>query len=873
MKRKDKALIPKVETVYNDCEYKGRELFRHLMRFAVLLCTVIGMNILINGMLGINAEPAVIILTALYAFSAFYLLFRSVKGLIAGGAILVFGMLITVLATGLSPKDIFVGGFIGIVNSVIDVLSSLGYVTVGRLSYDGVSSVGIFMNVSIVTSVTVGLSCRKKTHALPLIFLSAAICVLYASLGGKISISDAFLLISAIAAAAMMSVSDYHAGEAGRSALVGFTALLLAAALLLTPIVNINKAMDPVSFGGIEDIIKDLLSIGGESNVKRNPSPSRRVYTGRRIMTVYADTASSLYLRNWAGGSYKGEKWYSVDYDNGYSYADFARESSYFELTQKFIQTAKSIGYDREEIGISMTGVSIVLAARQKNLPLPSMSGRLGVLYDDGDTRYVSNTYDGFSSLNSWWKGKIMISAAVIDDYDNELLSDVIYGYYEYLVGYCGERFSARSDIGKEFVRKLYKYGNDEYVKQTAKLTTFAKSAYGEIVQDEAIDRAINEIFENTDIEIYFDRNSVRYGAEPFENNAVVYNGYLYELNDYGKAHALQVAKIVSDYLSDGRKYSINPKTTGKSVTEELLFGSKQGYCVQFATVGTLIMRKLGFYARYAEGYLAQDFKSSKGNYAYESKVVDSDAHAWTEVWIDGFGWMICEMTPGISRGNNVTIPPETSDAETSEPVTTPEDSSSEIIETSPPITETEPPHTDTEATQSPRPELVTTDEAPKGNGGGKIRFASFALTAVIIMSVGALIACAVIKGNKNKKRLMTLAERGLRSSTLNSAEIERIGELLTSALARALNAYGVLPDPGELPEDYGKRLDTVFKIKGLSVPPSICVEAMSKQIYKGIMNADETKAAALTLQALSKNALIKLGPVKFVWYRLKGDI
>lgn len=877
MKRKNLALIPSVQTVYGEGKYRISDTFRYVLRFAILLCAVIGMNILINGMLGLKAEPAVIILTACYAFSGFYLLFRSVKGLISGVAILGFGLLVIILCTGLSPMDIFVGGFIGIVNSVIDVISSLGYVTIGKLSYDGISDVGIFTTVSTVMSVTVALSCRKRAHVLPLIFVSAAICSAYAMFGGQIPITDVALLLCAISAMAAMSVSDYRTDTHGRSVSAGLTAFVLAAALLLTPIVNVKKAMEPISFGGIGKIIQIMFPDGEESNVKRSSSPRRHLFTGRKIMTAYTNTASPLYLRNWAGGSYKNENWYSVDYDYDYSYSDFARGADSFELTKKFLQSANALGYNQEEIGIGLTDVRIVLATRQKNLPIPSMSGRLGMIYVDGDTKYESNIYDGVSTLDSLWKGEINTSAAVMDG--NRSPSAVIHGFFEYLVGYCAHDIYPQSFIGKRFVNRYYKYGNDEYIELTSKLTGFAKSAYGEVVRDEAIDRAVKEIFENTDIEMYFDKVYLADGADaPKGMNVVAFDGYFYELSHYGMTHAYEVSKIVSDYLSQGRKYSTNPPKTGKSVTEELLFGSKQGYCVQFATVGTLIMRKLGFYARYAEGYLAQDFDVTNADsvYSYESKITDREGHAWTEVWIDGFGWMTCEMTPGFGVGNNDTPPPETSSdiTETLEPITTPETSSdiTDITETSGGETSHENTGTGPVGTLRPGPE--TTDGLPNGNGGRwYTSFVRFAVSAIIVLGVVVLVAYAITKADKNKKRLTRLIERGLRSSALNSAEKERIGELLTDALARAFNAYSLLPKAGELPEDFGKRLDASLQLKGLDIPLSVCVKAMSKQIYKGIMEEGEVMSAALTLQALSKNALIKLGVFKFLRYRLKGVI
>ncbi len=68
-----------------------------------------------------------------------------------------------------------------------------------------------------------------------------------------------------------------------------------------------------------------------------------------------------------------------------------------------------------------------------------------------------------------------------------------------------------------------------------------------------------------------------------------------------------------------------------------------RGYCVHFATAGTLLLRLQGIPARYVSGYAAQLDQRGRGD------VQDSDAHAWVEVYIDGCGWYPVEMTPGYS--------------------------------------------------------------------------------------------------------------------------------------------------------------------------------------------------------------------------------
>lgn len=60
-----------------------------------------------------------------------------------------------------------------------------------------------------------------------------------------------------------------------------------------------------------------------------------------------------------------------------------------------------------------------------------------------------------------------------------------------------------------------------------------------------------------------------------------------------------------------------------------------------FATIGTLALRAAGYPARYAEGYyMPSDNKS-------HTEITSEDGHAWSEVYINNFGWVPVEFTPG----------------------------------------------------------------------------------------------------------------------------------------------------------------------------------------------------------------------------------
>ncbi|MCD7775982.1 MAG: transglutaminase-like domain-containing protein [Firmicutes bacterium] len=86
----------------------------------------------------------------------------------------------------------------------------------------------------------------------------------------------------------------------------------------------------------------------------------------------------------------------------------------------------------------------------------------------------------------------------------------------------------------------------------------------------------------------------------------------------------------------------------------DFLMVSRTGYCVQYASAVTMMLRSLGIPARYCEGFLASEFSTSRDNDAlvrYSCGVLDSDAHAWVEVYYDYMGWMQYEVTQPYLEG------------------------------------------------------------------------------------------------------------------------------------------------------------------------------------------------------------------------------
>ena len=82
----------------------------------------------------------------------------------------------------------------------------------------------------------------------------------------------------------------------------------------------------------------------------------------------------------------------------------------------------------------------------------------------------------------------------------------------------------------------------------------------------------------------------------------------------------------------------------------DFLVNDQTGYCEQFATAMAAMARTLGMPSRVAIGFAGG--KPGKG--LDELVVTSRNAHAWVEIWFDGFGWVQFEPTP---RSDSVVIP------------------------------------------------------------------------------------------------------------------------------------------------------------------------------------------------------------------------
>ncbi len=109
-------------------------------------------------------------------------------------------------------------------------------------------------------------------------------------------------------------------------------------------------------------------------------------------------------------------------------------------------------------------------------------------------------------------------------------------------------------------------------------------------------------------------------------------------------------AAIVSDALrlfrSGGFAYNLAAPPLGRDSIDDFLFGTKQGFCEHYAGAFTFLMRAAGIPARVVVGYHGGYWNG----YADYLLIRQSDAHAWSEVWLPGRGWVRVDPTSAVRR-------------------------------------------------------------------------------------------------------------------------------------------------------------------------------------------------------------------------------
>lgn len=134
---------------------------------------------------------------------------------------------------------------------------------------------------------------------------------------------------------------------------------------------------------------------------------------------------------------------------------------------------------------------------------------------------------------------------------------------------------------------------------------------------------------------------------------------YAYMLDSFSSSTATASETIVfmqelRDAVCSDMNYTLAPGRTPptEDFVEYFLLKNQKGYCMHYASAGVILARMAGIPARYCEGYMVDLSENTSlqkteldGEEVYSLEILDSNAHAWVELYIDGWGWIPFEFT------------------------------------------------------------------------------------------------------------------------------------------------------------------------------------------------------------------------------------
>ncbi|NNE36704.1 MAG: transglutaminase domain-containing protein, partial [Gammaproteobacteria bacterium] len=141
------------------------------------------------------------------------------------------------------------------------------------------------------------------------------------------------------------------------------------------------------------------------------------------------------------------------------------------------------------------------------------------------------------------------------------------------------------------------------------------------------------------------------FGSPPGKNDLDVPSPYrndfdrlAMELDLYSKTPEESLA-LITRFFTENFTYSLDQRRRypRSKFLQNFLFNTRSGHCEYFATSTVLLLRTLGIPARYAVGYVVDEFSNIEDSYIARSR----DAHSWALAFVND-EWRIVETTPSV---------------------------------------------------------------------------------------------------------------------------------------------------------------------------------------------------------------------------------
>ena len=305
-------------------------------------------------------------------------------------------------------------------------------------------------------------------------------------------------------------------------------------------------------------------------------------------LKVTMEQPASLYLRGFVGSAYDGSSWKSISTEDAY--------------------TQKNLFYWLHQDGFYGETQISAAKALTENGDSTEKTGMVTIQNEKASSKYLYTPYE-LEQLPEGYQGESPLT-------DSTLKARGLFGCRDY-------QFSSWENQVKDFTKLAAKTYQALYAGEGEKYRE-AESYYNAFVyqNDTALPGNLEALF----------RQELGDGGNREQGHT-----------DYYTA----ISRIRA-YLEKNMTYSSATELyDGKDdFTENFLTSSKIGHSVHFATAATLMFRYYGIPARYVEGYLITPEDISGKNSGDSIEISGKNGHAWTEIYLDGLGWIPLEMTP-----------------------------------------------------------------------------------------------------------------------------------------------------------------------------------------------------------------------------------
>ncbi len=668
----------------------------------------------------------------------------------------------------------------------------------------------------------------------------------------------------------------------------GFFAGALALIAVILPVLIMNKAFPeiPVLYDNIEKAnlyvsaylsgsevdLNDENVYGANHLAPRTLTFEPLEFEDASMFIVSSTSENNIYLKSWSGAAYDyaNSSWQGADVDGIVSYRN--KLGSGFdpgEITTAFKRyvypstdyiTDPKVYENFYSYGFTMQSVMVErLSGTSRLLFIPSQFNTDRGLMELGtlspvDIKYQSY-YDGIYSTRFFGKGSAYSTVSYVPIMSASGLAAELSNakkYYDYSVKAILENLECEDTDALLYEYETYLEENGiTYIGTSIAdryFNTMSEAERAEFISSAEKEKLYGEYARETHL-----------ATTGSESIALLADSILAIAKEkYGESpttHQLMLTLV--EYLRDNYEYTLTPDKSlyeeDTNVLESFLFTVKQGYCTHFATAACQIVREWGIPARYCEGYLASEFYTSFQGYSTE--ILDSDAHAWIEIYVDGMGWMQYEVTPPYLE--DMYDPDNATQVEI-------EDTENET----PSVNQTLP-EFDAPEKEYAEDELAGADEQMSEVEMFVTVIVCVAILVVIFLVGRFLIKLFVRRGTNMLFERYRLIDRAKDEAIFKDpkADKRKMARSIDDQIIAIFAAIGAAPEKGELSRDYGKRLKESYGDLS-SIDPSEVFDIIQKEEFGGGLDYKELCVIAEYLADITVSVYAGLGPVQKIILR-----